>query len=156
MITNGTFLMYETSDGKYTFDSSSATKWSVLMPITEYPDLDAESDGVENTTLSNGRTTYEPGLPDDGGSLAFPGYYSEADRKRINELKGKVIHCAVVFKDATAELGETDIDPTGGNIVSEFNARPLLRITGASSGDVTPVELDLYTTADAKTYPASA
>ena len=28
-------------------------------------------------------------------------------------------------------------------------------ITGASSGDVTPVELDLYTTADAKTYPAS-
>lgn len=158
MLTAGTFLMYEDSKGTYApaSASSSTTKYSILMDVSEYPDLDAESDGVENTTLSQGRTSYEPGLPDDGGSLAFPGYYKEADYDRIKALEGEVLHCEVWFVDASSMLGQTTISPAGGKVVSDFNARPLIRLTGASSGDLRPVELDLYTTTDKKTYPKSA
>lgn len=157
MLTAGTYLMYEDTNGKHVSASSgsSTTKFSILMNVTEYPDLDPQSDGVENTTLSNGKTTYEPGLPDDGGSLAFPGYYNEADYDRIKELEGKVLHCQVWFVDSSDKLGQAVISPNGGKVMEDFNARPMVRLTGASTGDLRPVELDLYTTTDAKTYPAA-
>lgn len=148
--------MYEDSAGKYTSGTggTGVPKFSILMNITEYPDLVASTDGVDRTTLSNGKHLYDPGLPDDGGALAFPGFYNAADYTRIKALEGKVIHCQLWFTDNPA-LGTSTLSPQGGNPISDFNARPLLRITGAGVDDEKAVELDLYTTDETKTYPTA-
>ncbi|RHJ96112.1 hypothetical protein DW090_01605 [Olsenella sp. AM05-17] len=150
MLTAGTFLMYQDASGKYTPEGSSdsTTKWSILMDITEYPDLDAEAKAEDNTTLSCAHHTYEPGLPDDGGSLAFPGFYNDADYERIKKLEGKVLKVAVWFGGTTSADG-TSIDPTGAKQMMSTNARVKLRITGGSVGDVRPVELDVFGTTEA-------
>lgn len=155
MLTKGTFLMYETSDGKYTLGSDT-TKWSILMDISEYPDLDSEADAEDNTTLSNAQHTYEPGLPDSGGSLAFPGFWHEDDYDRIKKLESEVLHVAVWFGGTDSADG-IRVDPsTTSKSIKDFNARVQIRITGGSVGDVRPVELDLAPTSDKKTYPAAA
>lgn len=152
MLTKGTFLLYETSNGKYTFDGSSTTKWDVLHAISEYPDLDDEADSEDNTTLSNQQHTYEPALPDSGGSKSFSAYYSEDEYDKVKALEDEVLHVGVSFGGTDNADGVT-VDPTGGKLVSDFNARVRIRKTGAGVGDVRPVSIDVYPTTDAKTYP---
>ena len=157
MLTAGTYLVYKTSTGKYTFGSSSADKYDILVDITEYPDLDSEAKAEDNTTLSVGQHTYEPGLPDNGGSLAFPCNYHDEDYTRIKELEGEVLYVAVVFNNSTKTLDDgMTIDPTGGTIVLQTNARVQYRRTGGSAGDVRKAEVDVYPTTDKATYPKTA
>lgn len=157
MLTAGTFLMYEDTDGKYTFDDSgsSSTKWNILVDITEYPDLDSEAKSEDNTTLSCQQHTYEPGLPDNSGSMAFKCNYNENDYERVKKLVGEILHCAVVF-GGTSQADGVSIVPTGGKIVSEFNARAKYRRLSGSAGDIRKAEVDVYQTTDAKTYPKAA
>lgn len=154
MLTAGTFLVYKTSSGKYTFDSST-TKYDILVDITEYPDLDSEAKAEDNTTLSVAKHTYEPGLPDSGGSLAFPCNFNDADYTRVKALEGEVLQVAVVFGGKTQEDGMT-IDPTGATIELQTNARVQYRRTSGSAGDVRKAEVDVYPTTDKATYPKNA
>lgn len=157
MLTAGTFLMYEDTNGKYTFrdSGSSSTKWNILVDITEYPDLDSEAKSEDNTTLSCQQHTYEPGLPDNSGSMAFKCNYNDDDYERVSKLKDKILHMAVVF-GGTPQADGVSIIPTGGKIVSEFNARTLYRRLSGGAGDRRTAEVDVYQTVDAKTYPVGA
>lgn len=155
MLTKGTFLLYEESaSGVTTYTvGSDSTKWAILHHISEYPDLDDESDSEDNTTLSNAQHTYEPALPDSGGSKDFSGYYNEDDYDRVKALEDKVLHVGVSFGGTDQSDGVTVL-PTGGKVVKDFNARVQIRITGAGVGDVRPVTISVYPTTDAKTYPS--
>lgn len=148
MLTAGTFLLYEDTNGEYTIDTK---KWNILHAITEYPDLDAEVDSEDDTTLSHAQHTYEPALPDSGGSLDFPGYYSTADYAAVKALEEDVLHISIVF-GGTTESDELTIVPTGGTIMKDFNARVRIRLTGAGVGDVRPVTISVYPTFDAVTH----
>ena len=152
MLTAGTFLLYETDDGEYTFDD--ATKWSILYPISEYPDLDAEIDSEDNTTLSNAQHTYEPALPDSGGALDFSGYFYEDDFDRVEALAEEVCHIGVSF-GGTTQSDKVTIVPTGGKLMMDVNARVRIRKTGAGVGDIRPVTVSIYPTFDEVTYPGS-
>ena len=152
MLTAGTFLLYETTDGAYTFTGS--TKWSILHAISEYPDLDDEAEWEDNTTLSSAQHTYEPGLPDSGGAKSFSGYFNEEDYTAIKALEDEILHIGISFGGTTQADGVT-IVPTGGELMTDFNAHVRIRLTGAGVGDVRPVSIELSPTTDAATYPAS-
>lgn len=158
MLTKGTFLLYEESDTAkttYTFGDDS-TKWAILYPITEYPDLDDEADTEDCTTLSDAQHVYEEALPDSGGGKDFPGYVkSTKDLDELKRLEGKVLHMAVSW-GGTTQADNVTVLPTGGEIVSDFNARIKVRKTGAGVGDVRPITITVYQTPDAKTYPTTA
>ena len=157
MLTAGTFLMYKETTGSYTpsTDSKEEGKFAILANVSEYPDLDSEMDNVDNTTLSDAQHTYEPGLPDSGGSWAFPGYFNKDDYDRVQKLDGKVLRVGVWFGGNTSDDGVT-ITPTGDIMQRYINARVKVRITGAAVGDVRPVEYDVYPTTDKADYPATA
>ena len=148
MLTAGTFLIYEDSTGTYEFDSKH---WAILHAITEYPDLDPEVDSEDDTTLSHAQHTYEPALPDSGGSFDFPGYYTAADYTRVKALEEEVLHVGIVFGGTTQD-DELTIVPTGGTLMKEFNARVRIRLTGAGVGDVRPITISIYPTFDAVTH----
>lgn len=152
MLTAGTFLLYETSDGAYTFGQST-TKWGILHTITEYPDLDDEAEWEDNTTLSNAQHTYEPGLPDSGGAKSFSAYFSEAEYNKVKALEDEIVHIGISF-GGTTQADNVTIVPTGGKLMADFNAHVRIRLTGAGVGDVRPVTIDLSPTTEAKTYPA--
>lgn len=152
MLTAGTFLLYETSNGAYTFGTST-TKWDILHAITEYPDLDDEAEWEDNTTLSHAQHTYEPGLPDSGGAKSFNAYFNEAEYAKVKALEDDVVHIGISF-GGTAQADGVTILPTGGTLMTDFNAHIRIRLTGAGVGDVRPVTIDLSPTTAAKTYPA--
>lgn len=152
MLTAGTFLLYQTANGSYTFGQAT-TKWDILYPISEYPDLDAEIDAEDNTTLSNAQHTYEPALPDSGGSLDFSGYFYDEDFARVDALADEVCHIGVSF-GGTTQADKVTIIPTGGTLMMDCNARVRIRKTGAGVGDIRPVTVSIYPTFDEATYPA--
>ena len=154
MLTAGTFLLYEKKDGAYTFGSDSTTKWAILHPITEYPDLDAEIDAEDNTTLSYAQHTYEPALPDSGGSFDFNGYYNTADYETGKGREDYILHVGLSFGGTTQSDG-LNVIPTGGTLMKDFNARVRIRITGAGVGDVRPIAISVYPTIEAATYPTA-
>lgn len=152
MLTAGTFLLYETSNGAYTF-GSDATKWDILHDITEYPDLDDEAEWEDNTTLSNAMHTYEPGLPDSGGAKSFSAYFTSAEYTKVKALEDEILHVGISFGGTTQSDGVT-ILPTGGTLMQDFNAYVRIRLTGGGVGDVRPVTIDLSPTVESATYPA--
>ena len=154
MLTAGTFLLYETSDGTYTFTGSTA-KWDILHAITEYPDLDDEAEWEDNTTLSNAQHTYEPGLPDSGGAKSFSAYFNEDEYAKVKALEDEILHIGISF-GGTTQSDNVTIIPTGGELMTDFNAHVRIRLTGAGVGDVRPVTIDLSPTTDEATYPGSS
>jgi len=154
MLTAGTFLLYETTDGAYSFTGSTA-KWSILHTITEYPDLDDEAEWEDNTTLSCAQHTYEPGLPDSGGAKAFSAYFNEDDYATVKALEDEVVHIGISF-GGTTQTDNVTILPTGGELMADFNARVRIRLTGAGVGDIRPVTVELSPTTDPATYPGSS
>ena len=67
-ITFKSFLMKGTTSG-------SSTTWSVLMPITSYPDMGTAPEALDKTTLSDPMRRYMAGILGGGDNLAFPGWY---------------------------------------------------------------------------------
>lgn len=154
MLTAGTFLLYEASTGTTYTIGEDATKWAILHEISEYPDLDSETDSEDNTTLSDAQHTYERALPDSGGSLDFSGYYNQEEYDKVKALEDEVLHIGVSF-GGTTQSDDLTILPTGGKLVKEFNARVQIRLTSGGVGDVRPVTISVYPTTDAKTFPSA-
>lgn len=159
MNTKGTFLVYEESDASvatYTIGNSSK-KWAVLYPITQYPDINDERGTNDATTLSDQQKIYEFALPDSGGSKDFDGYLKKIEDVTDFNKKfgGKVLRVGVVFGGTDQDDG-VSVVPTGGTIVSEFNAYVEMRITGAGVDETRPISISVQPTTDVQTYPTTA
>ena len=100
-ITYLTFLMVKGTGDAY----------SKVADIKDYPDLIAQPENVETTTLSDKARTYIPGIQNVDGSMDFTMNYDKATITALDALKGVVKDYAVWF--GGTETAGADPTPTG-------------------------------------------
>lgn len=118
-----------------------------LIDITEYPDLDGDTEQLETTTLSNKNKTYTPGLQDTG-ALEFGANYDLDDYKKCKALEGAEHDFAVWFGGAADSNG--DIQPDGSDGKWEFSGKLRVAASGGGSNAVRGMKITFSTSTDIK------
>lgn len=108
--------------------SGSSTTWAKLIDIKEYPDLGAEPERVEVTTLSDPMRRYVAGIQDTE-SLAFTCNYVKADYETVKALEHAQNEYAVWFDNGTATT------PTGSLGKWKFTGELSVYVTGGGVND---------------------
>lgn len=108
---------------------SGTLSYSVLVPITSFPDLMQAPENLETTTLSDGARTYIPGLQEQE-SMEFGANY---DKTTFNTLKGKEgteLNLGVFF-GASSMNGQT---PTGAGSEGKFTFKGRISVSVVGGG----------------------
>ena len=110
--TYGIKLMYK--------ETSSATTYTELIAIKDFPDLGGAPEMLETTTLSDNMQTYIPGIQS-LDALEFTANYTLADFQKIKALEGQDTPFAVWFgaEGANGKFefnGQISAFPTGGGV----------------------------------------
>ena len=133
-ITFKTFLMKGTTSG-------SSITWSVLTPITSYPDMGAAPEALDKTTLSDSMRKYIAGILGGGDNLAFPCWYDPATYATIKALEGTECDFALWFGGTEDQNG--DVTPTGSEGKWTFKGYPTAILTGAGVNAVRPMTVNI-------------
>lgn len=113
MLTHYTFLMVNEGTG-------STASWTKVVDIKDYPDMIAAAESLENTTLSQGSHSYEPGLKGSTDAKEFTANYTVANVTRLQGLTGTQKQYALWFGGtAPSAVGES-ATPTGSDGKIEF------------------------------------
>lgn len=120
-ITYLTFLMTK---------ATSASTYSKVCDIKDYPDILAAPENVETTTLSDGARTYIPGIQNPDGSMDFTANYDLATLTALDALKGVKQAYAVWF--GGTEVSGSDPTPTGA--LGKFGGDGTLSYTISGKG----------------------
>ena len=99
-----------------------------LIPIKDFPDMGGSPEMLETTTLSDGMTTYIPGIQS-LDALEFSANYTKEDYDSLKELEGKEAEYAVWF-GGTVTGGV--VTPTGTD--GKFNFKGQLSVFVAGGG----------------------
>lgn len=123
MLANGATLEYQKK-------GASPSTWTKLKGLKEIPEMGAEPEKVENTTLEDSIKQYEMGLGD-AGDVVYKFKYENtgADSPyrlmRAAQDSGEVLSFKETLKDGTATAfdGQVSVKRTGGGVngVIEFN-----------------------------------
>jgi len=104
------------------------TTWTKLIDIKDFPDLGGEPETLETTTLSDGMTTYIPGIQSTS-ALSFTANYTKADFTSLKALAGQQ-------NDYAVWIGGTESDgtvtPTGTD--GKFSFKGELSVYAAGGG----------------------
>lgn len=127
-----TFLMYK---------SGSASSYSKLVDIKDYPDMGEAPDMLETTTLSDGMRIYIPGLKDAGSGLAFTANYDEADYGTIEALADTECDFSLWLGGTVDSAGVAT--PTGSDGKFDFKGYATVRLLGKGVSDVREMEVNI-------------
>lgn len=133
-ITFKSFLMKGSTSG-------SSTTWSVLMPITSYPDMGTAPEALDKTTLSDSMRRYMAGILGGGDNLAFPGWYDPDVYAAVKALEGTECDFALWFGGTEASDGT--VTPTGSEGKWTFKGYPTALLTGAGVNAVRPMTVNI-------------
>ena len=123
--------------------------WSKLIDIKSFPDMGAEPEQLENTTLSSHAKTYEPGL-ENTSSLSFKANYSSADYDTCAALRHTDKDYAIWF--GGTEDTSRNVTPTGSEGKFEFKGQLDVYVNGAETNAV----VDMTITITCSKAPAKA
>lgn len=121
---------------------ASESAFSKVCDIKDYPDLLAQKENVETTTLSDGARTYIPGIQNVDGSLDFTANYDLATLTALDALKGLKQDYAVWF--GGTEVPGADPTPTGA--LGKFGGKGELSYTIAGKGVNDVREINIHVT----------
>lgn len=119
-----TFLMYKASD--------SASDYTKLLDITEFPDLGGEPEMLETTTLSDKMQTYIMGIQSAEG-LSFSANYDKTDYKTLKGLEGTTKDFAIWFGGTESD---DEVTPTGSEGKFAFKGQLSAFVTGGGVNEV--------------------
>ena len=118
-----TFLMYK---------AASASEYTKLVDIKDFPDLGGAPEMLETTTLSDNMQTFIEGIQSQD-ALEFTANYDLETYTTLNGLKGKQTDFAVWF----GGTGEGDgLTPTGSDGKFEFKGLLTPRVVGKGVNEV--------------------
>ena len=130
-----TFLMYKAS--------SSATTYTQLVEIKEFPDLLAAPEPLDKTTLAEGMRTYINGIRDTGGSLQFTANYNLADFATLDAMVDTEYSLSVWF--GGTESGGT-VTPTGSDGKFDFTGYVVPGVAGGGVNEVVNMTVNVFPT----------
>ena len=134
-ITYKTFLMVKGEGDTYT----------KVCDIKDFPDLLAQRDNVETTTLSDIARTYVPGIQNVDGDLAFTANYDLPTVTALEALADEVKEYAVWFGGTDGAAGA---DPTPTGDLGKFAGKGILSYTipGKGVNDVREIAIHVTPT----------
>ena len=137
-LTMHTYLMRNTA-------TSGASTWEKLICITDYPDIFAQPDQVDVTTLCDTSRHYEPGVTDNG-VLEFNAFYPGIDSfTTLKALEGIEGSFALWFGGSGDGESST---PTGSEGKFSFTGKPYFSLTGAGVNDPRGMLISIYPSSD--------
>ena len=126
-----TYLMHGTTSG-------SSTTYEKLVCISEFPDLGAEPETIDVTTLCDTIRKYIGGVQDTG-SLTFTAFYTQEAYTTIKALDGEADEKFAVWFGGTGD-GATST-PTGSDGKFEFTGELHVYVNGGGVND--PVSMTI-------------
>lgn len=119
---------------------TAAFAYEKLCDITEYPDLVADLDNEDVTTLSHPTHVYIPALPDPGGTQTYNTWLSAADGAKIDALADE--EQALAFYIGGIQSGSI-IEPTGSVLKRVFKGYVAYGINGAGTAEAQPASVSV-------------
>lgn len=116
----------------------SAT-YSKLVDIKDFPDLGGAPEMLETTTLSDGASTYIPGIQSQE-ALEFTANYTKADFTTLKALEDTETDFAVWF-GATVAGGVAT--PTGSDGKYEFKGKLSVYVVGGGVNEVVNMKISI-------------
>lgn len=116
----------------------SAT-YSKLVDIKDFPDLGGAPEMLETTTLSDGASTYIPGIQSQE-ALEFTANYTKADFTTLKALEDTETDFAVWF-GATVAGGVAT--PTGSDGKYEFKGKLSVYVVGGGVNEVVDMKISI-------------
>lgn len=114
--------------------------WSKLIDIKNFPDMGAEPEQLENTTLSSHAKTYEPGL-ENTSSLSFKANYSSADYDTCAALRHTDKDYSIWF--GGTEDAARNVTPTGSEGKFDFKGQLDVYVNGAETNAVVDMTITI-------------
>ena len=98
----------------------SASDYTKLVDIKDFPDLGGAPEMLETTTLSDSMQTYIPGIQS-SDALEFTANYTKADFDKLKALEGTSADYAVYFGENGTDgkflfTGALSVHPVGGGV----------------------------------------
>ncbi len=123
---------------------ASASEYTKLIDIKDFPDLGGEPEMLETTTLSDKMQTYIKGIQS-LDALSFTTNYGKDDYEKLAALGDSTEHFAVWF-GATGE-GET-LTPTGDNGKFSFDGQLSVYVNGGEVNEVVEMTISIAPTTE--------
>ena len=117
--------------------------WAKLVDIKSFPDMGAEPEQLENTTLSSHAKTYEPGL-ENTSALSFKANYSYADYDTCASHRNTEKDYAIWF--GGTEDSSRNVTPTGSEGKFEFRGKLDVYVNGAETNAIVDMTITITCT----------
>lgn len=129
-----TYLMHKTS--------SSATEYTKLVDIKDFPDMGGTPEMLETTTLSDPMQTFIAGIQTlDTSGLQFTANYTKADFTTLKALESDTDHYFAVWFGATTS-GGTDT-PSGADGKFSFQGQLSVFPSGGGVNEVVNMTISI-------------
>lgn len=122
--------------------AASAQSYTKLIDIKSFPDLGGAPEMLETTTLSDGASTYIPGIQSQE-ALEFTANYTKTDYDAIKALEGDEGDFAVWLG---GDVNNGVATPTGDDGKYEFKAIPSVYVVGGGVNEVVDMTITLAPT----------
>lgn len=146
MISYMTFLMVD--------EGSGTSSWNKVVDIKDFPDMLPSKEALENTTLSNGAHTYEPGIAGNSDAKEFTCNMTSANITRLNALKDTEKTWALWFGGTAPQTAGASPTPTGSDGKIEFTGKMSWGIVGKGVNEVNEIKISIMPSSE-EIYSAS-
>lgn len=119
--------------------ASGDTDYSKLVDIKDFPDLGGAPEMLETTTLSDGASTYIPGIQSQE-ALEFTANYTKADFTTLKALEDTELDFSVWF-GATVSGGVAT--PTGTDGKYDFKGKLSVYVVGGGVNEVVDMKISI-------------
>ena len=119
--------------------TGQSAAYSKLVDIKDFPDLGGAPEMLETTTLSDGASTYIPGIQSQE-ALEFTANYTKADFTTLKALEDTETDFAVWF-GATVAGGVAT--PTGSDGKYEFKGKLSVYVVGGGVNEVVDMKISI-------------
>lgn len=119
--------------------ASGDNAYSKLVDIKDFPDLGGSPEMLETTTLSDGASTYIPGIQSQE-ALEFTANYDEGDFSILKEMEDTEMDFSVWF-GATVSGGVAT--PTGSDGKFNFKGKLSVYVVGGGVNEVVDMKISI-------------
>lgn len=121
--------------------AASASDYSKLIDIADFPDLGGTPELLDTTTLSDAMKTYINGIQEAEG-LEFNTNYTKTGYAALKDLEGKEEDYAVFFGT------DSNGDPDGSEGIFKFKGDLSVHVTGAGVNEVRKMLISIAPTTE--------
>lgn len=119
--------------------TGQSAEYSKLVDIKDFPDLGGAPEMLETTTLSDGASTYIPGIQSQN-ALEFTANYTKTDFTTLKALEDTETDFAVWFG---ATVTKTGVTPTGTDGKYEFKGKLSVYVVGGGVNEVVNMKISI-------------